>query len=99
MNKYYHIYASTMCPFCVKAINLLNESEHDYILTLVDRSQDFLDNLKEKYNWETIPIIVEHNRDSDGEPMLIGGYTDIMDHFLTIQDDTSDDEDPIKIVE
>ena len=82
MSKQYHIYATTVCPFCVRAINLLNESESEYILTLVDNSPLYLEELKLKYNWETIPIILELDSHTD-ETTFIGGYTDLMDHFLT----------------
>ena len=96
MSKQYHIYATTVCPFCARAINLLNESESEYILTLVDNSPLYLEELKLKYNWETIPIILELDSHTD-ETTFIGGYTDLMDHFLTPKEE--DSEDTIKIIE
>ena len=82
LNNYYHIFANTMCPYCVRAINLLNESETEYILTLIDNSPDYLGRLKDEHDWKTIPIIFECDPNTK-ENKLIGGYTDLMDHFLT----------------
>jgi glutaredoxin len=95
-NKYYHIFANTVCPFCVRAINLLNESETEYVLTLIDNSPNYLENLKKEHEWETIPIIFECNNDTK-EKKLIGGYTDLMDYFLTPKE--VEHEDAVEIAQ
>lgn len=58
------------CPFCDRAINLLRSKGvdvqiHDY----TDRLHE-IQGLKQKWGWQTVPIIVIDNR-------LIGGYTDL----------------------
>ena len=95
-DKYYHIYATTTCPHCVRAINLLNESEYEYLLTLIDNSPSFFDVIKEKYSWKTIPIIFECYND-DKEEKMIGGCSDLMDYFLTPQEESL--EDPTETTE
>ena len=95
-NKYYHIFANTVCPFCVRAINLRNESETEYVLTLIDNSPNYLESLKKEHGWETIPIIFECDSETK-EERLIGGHADLMDYFLTPREE--EHEDATKIVE
>ena len=73
MLTYYHIYAKATCPFCVRAINFMNEQGFDYVLTLVDASPEYYHKLKKKYEHQTVPMVVEH--DVAGNEKFIGGMT------------------------
>ena len=56
MNNYYLLYVTGHCPWCVKAINLLNESGLEYAITLLDQALDYRRHLKNKYKWGTNPF-------------------------------------------
>ena len=81
MSKYYHLYAMGTCPYCLNAIKLLDDGGYNYTLTLLDKNELFLEHLKTKYNWKTVPIILEHDENNHEESKFIGGYTDLMDYF------------------
>lgn len=74
--KYYEIYAWTECPFCVHAKELLIEKGKQFMFCCLDQSDALLAFLKKKYNWETVPMIIEKNTDSNKE-RFIGGFTDL----------------------
>ena len=50
----------------------------------MDQELEKLDEVKNKFNWKTVPIIFEVT--SDGHFGLIGGYTDLKEHL----EETSD---------
>ena len=79
MLKHFHIFATSTCPFCVEAIKILDDSGHEYVLTMLDKSPEYRNQLKKKWKWDTVPIIV--TRDINGEEELIGGCSDLKAHF------------------
>jgi|ETNvirnome_6_100_1030635.scaffolds.fasta_scaffold18917_6 glutaredoxin len=95
MNNYYLIYVTGYCPWCVKAINMINESGMQYAITLLDQALDYRRDLKMKYKWDTVPIVIEVS--PSGEETLIGGYTDLRKRFVELglveDDDESTGED------
>jgi len=78
--KYYTIYAWGECPFCVKAKALLIEKGHMVQYVVLDHASDLLKNYKSIYNMKTVPIIVYKDEDLSIEK-VIGGYTDLVEHF------------------
>ena len=80
MLYYYKIYAKVECPFCVQAINKMNEHGFDHSLTLVDKSTDYFESIKKKYDHHTVPIILKVPKaDTYGNIYeVIGGYDDFM---------------------
>ncbi|MFN8790657.1 MAG: glutaredoxin [Bdellovibrionales bacterium] len=64
------LYKKNPCPFCDRAINLLEGRGLKYdVVDLTDR-MDELQKIKQQYGWQTVPIIVIKGK-------LIGGYTDL----------------------
>lgn len=64
------LYKKNPCPFCDRAINLLEGRGLKFdIVDLTDR-MDELQKIKQQYGWQTVPIIVIKGK-------LIGGYTDL----------------------
>jgi len=59
MLHYYKIYAKVECPFCVEVINKMNEHGFDHSLTLVDKSEDYFELIKKKYDHHTVPIVLK----------------------------------------
>jgi glutaredoxin len=82
MKNYYLLYVTGHCPWCVKAINLLNESGLEYAVILLDQALEYRRHLKKRYSWDTVPIVIEV--DINGEETLIGGYTDLEARFVEL---------------
>ena len=74
--RYYQIYAWTECPFCIHAKELLIEKQEQFMFCCLDQSDLLLTHLKNKYNWSTVPLIIEKNTENNDE-LLIGGFTDL----------------------
>lgn len=77
MLDYYKIYAKVKCPFCVDAINKMNEHGFDHALILVDKSPDYFESIKKVYDHGTVPIIVKVSK-INGKQEFIGGFDDFM---------------------
>jgi glutaredoxin len=73
--KYFIVHGRTSCPFCVKAIALLEEKNINYIFSPM--SGEYEVKIKEQYNWKTVPIVIERSIITGGDEILIGGYTDL----------------------
>jgi glutaredoxin len=67
------VYGKQNCPYCVKAKEWLEARNLQYTYTdvLKDISIADLISIKERYNMNTVPIIVINDE-------LIGGYTDLV---------------------
>jgi glutaredoxin 3 len=64
------VYKKNPCPFCDRAINLLNGKDLKYQVVDLTGKEDEILKLKEKWGWQTVPIIVINGK-------LVGGYTDL----------------------
>lgn len=64
------IYTKDPCPYCVRAINFLNDKGVAFDEVDLTGNYDEMDRIKNDTGWRTFPIIM-----IDGK--LIGGYTDI----------------------
>lgn len=58
------------CPYCDRAIALLNDKGLKYEVIDLTHNLDELDTWKQKTGWKTVPIILINDK-------LIGGYTDL----------------------
>ena len=64
------IYTKDPCPYCVRAINLMDAKGIQYQeIDLTDRP-DEIDRIKNETGWRTVPIIMINDQ-------LVGGYTDL----------------------
>lgn len=64
------IYTKDPCPFCVRAINFMNEKGIQFQeVDLTDKPEE-IDRIKNETGWRTVPIIIVGDQ-------LIGGYTDM----------------------
>ena len=64
------IYVKDPCPFCVRAIRLLEELNIAYDEIDLTDKEDEIQKLKNETGWRTVPIIMIKGQ-------LIGGYTDL----------------------
>ena len=77
---YYKIYMKSDCSFCIRAIRLLEEKGINYLRYPLDSKPQLLTEVKDKYNWGTVPVIIEINGDKE---KLIGGFTDLNEYLKT----------------
>lgn len=78
--RYFEIYAWTECPFCSHAKELLIEKHEQFMFCCLDQSDALLKFLKNKYEWETVPMVIEKRTDSNDEK-FIGGFTDLQKYL------------------
>ncbi|MHC4376506.1 MAG: glutaredoxin domain-containing protein [Planctomycetota bacterium] len=64
------LYTWTTCPFCVRAKDLLKSKGVDFTEHVMDGKDAELNEVKRKYQHNTVPIVIV-----DGN--LIGGYTEL----------------------
>lgn len=74
--RYFQIYAWTECPFCIHAKELLIERNEQFMFCCLDQSEALLRFFKDKYNWDTVPMIMQKNTENN-EEVFIGGFTDL----------------------
>ena len=75
--RYFEIYAWTECPFCVHAKELLIQKGEQFMFCCLDQSDALLAFLKSKYDWDTVPMILEKSTVSNNTK-FIGGFTDLV---------------------
>ena len=78
MDKY-KVWVKSGCPFCQEAKTLLLEKQIPHEIVVLDKDPDLLEEVKEKYNWKTVPIVIKQKPEETEE--LIGGYTDLVDYL------------------
>lgn len=72
--EYYSLYVKLGCPYCKQAADLLEKKELQFELIVLDNSPVARKLYAERYEWETVPIIILNN---EGEQKLIGGFSDL----------------------
>lgn len=80
MLHYYMVYAKADCGWCTRTVTILNNAGIDYALTLVDKAPDFHEDLKNKHEHVTVPLIVRVCK-ATGENEFIGGHDDLIFHL------------------
>ena len=64
------VYSTRICPYCVQAKRLLQNQGIDFEEIDLSSDYDKRDELSQKYNWQTVPMIVI------GED-FIGGFNEL----------------------
>jgi glutaredoxin len=70
----FRLYTKANCPYCHMAINLLTENQKEFECYSLDQKPELLNEIKQTYNWKTVPIVVEITK---GQEKFIGGFTDL----------------------
>ena len=80
--KKYHLVTQEHCPYCEKAVSLLDRKGRMYTLDKLcpEEDQKLLVEVKNKWNHKTVPLIWEI--DERGNRTFIGGYTELVQYFL-----------------
>ena len=74
MAERYIVYGRTTCPFCVKALALLEKRDVSHIFIDLTKEKQTLKETKEYYNWKTVPIVVHVTPEGS---KFIGGFNDL----------------------
>ena len=91
VSRYYFLWTKHDCEWCAKATSLLNQKAISHTVFAMDDEPTLLTEVKNNFNWATVPIIFEVC--SDGATKLIGGYTDLEKHLEGIKEN-----DPVQII-
>ena len=76
MDSRYIVYGRTTCFYCQNALALLEDQGLEHVFVDLTEDEHSLNETKQFYNHDTVPIIVKNNN-SDGLTQFIGGYTDL----------------------
>ena len=85
MDYKYILYVKDQCPFCVKAKNMLEMREIGYKAISLDQNLKILEEIKDAYDWNTVPMVFKHSDENCYE--LVGGFTDLRDHLEKSDED------------
>lgn len=77
--KRYHLIIKESCPYCQKAIALLDSKGLIYNLDPMDETPELLMEIKESLGYKTVPMIWEINH--LGSKTFIGGYSELVHLF------------------
>lgn len=80
MRPYFILYTKKRCSYCRKAINLLNEKKEPYIITDLTKNKEIMQEIKEVFRHETVPIVLYADNDNTTLD-LVGGYTELKELF------------------
>jgi glutaredoxin len=76
----YVLYAKQTCPFCIKAQEFfVREGKEFKVVNFEENHQNILQDIKEAYDWPTVPIIFEV--EGSRNIRFVGGYTDLIKHL------------------
>ena len=64
------VYTKDPCPYCVRAINLLNDKGIAFEEIDLTSKPEEIERLKKETGWRTVPMIMINDK-------LVGGYTDL----------------------
>ena len=64
------VYRTTSCPYCVAAKRLLSQRQIAFDEVFLDQEPEKLNELKERYDWRTVPMVFVGSH-------FVGGYTDL----------------------
>jgi len=60
------------------AVSLLAEKQKEFECFALDTKPGLLNEIKQTYQWETVPIVVEI---TEGHEKFIGGFTDLKEYL------------------
>ena len=55
----FRVYTKSNCPYCQMAIQLLADNQKEFECYALDNQPRLLNEIKETYRWQTVPVIVE----------------------------------------
>jgi len=89
VGEYFHLYIKVDCPFCADAINLLSAEQKEFIVTVMDKSPFFVEEVKKQFNHPTVPVVLHvggGNEVPEGNVLLVGGYDQLREYLARVPD-------------
>jgi glutaredoxin 3 len=86
MKNFFTLYILTDCPYCKRAVSLLDEKNLPFIIVVMDKNPEFLEKVKQDMNHPTVPIVVQQTQLG---VRVIGGCDNLED-FLQSQEFQND---------
>ena len=80
MDKRYIIFGRESCPFCVMAADFCIASHLEHVFLNYENNKGILEDYKQFYQQDTVPIILENNKET-GLVKKVGGYSDLISLF------------------
>ena len=77
--RYFIVHGRVSCPYCVKAVSLLEEKNISYIFSPV--AGELLKEVKKKWDYKTVPVVVERDLHYIEHENFIGGYEDLYSYL------------------
>jgi len=74
----FFVYGRSTCEYCVEAVRILRDLKIDH--QYFDSDPEFLEEAKQFYNRETVPIVLKNNKNT-GKVTLIGGCDDLKEYL------------------
>ncbi len=75
----YILFIKEDCPYCVDAVQLLEEKGMSFNTVVFDPEQeDVLKEIKTAYDWKTVPMVFYRN---GSLIKFVGGYTDLLEEL------------------
>ena len=71
------IYGADYCQYCVNDPSFLESKNIEFVYLNMQEDVFGLDEAKEFYGWDTIPIIIKNNTET-GKTTFVGGYSDLV---------------------
>jgi glutaredoxin len=75
MFNFFHLFIKVDCPYCKDAIDLLESKNSQYVVTVLDKSENYFQMVKNQFGHQTVPVVLEC--DNKGKMDLVGGYTEL----------------------
>ena len=76
MNDSYILYTKPGCPWCERAVALLNEKKIPYNEIALGTDDRLLTEVKQALRWPTFPAVFLRSADS-GDLQMVGGCSDL----------------------
>jgi glutaredoxin 3 len=84
MERQFSIYVLTDCPYCKRAVSLLEEKNYPFILIVMDKNPGFVNQIKQQTGHKTVPIVIEHTQQDNNK--LIGGCDNLETYLTELKD-------------
>jgi len=83
----YIIYGVSDCPSCLRAQALCMDKNINYAWVMMDWSKQYREYIKNRWRWNTYPIITELSFDEDGsEEFIVGGFDELQVMLLSAEE-------------
>jgi glutaredoxin len=76
-NTRYFIFGRSSCPFCIMAVDYCKLLKMEHVFCDYETRQHILEEYKDFYKQETVPIVLENNKDT-GYTRKVGGYSELV---------------------